>query len=80
MNEPFTVEEVNLMCIYDAKSRLGLMDAIIDAMDDYEDDELLELAVGVADKLSKMSDADFAELNLCPEYGDDDDYEMGVNT
>jgi hypothetical protein len=72
MNEQFTVEEVNLMCVYDTNSRWGLIDALTDAMTSYGDEELFELAVRVADKLSTMSDADFAELNLCPEYSDDE--------
>jgi hypothetical protein len=58
------------MCIYGTGKRLALIDALIDAMADYEDDELFELAAGAADKLSAMSDADFAELNLLPEYGE----------
>jgi hypothetical protein len=72
MNEQFTVEEVNLMYIYDRGNRFKLIQDLIDAMTDYEDDELFELAVRVTDKLSQMSDADFAELNLLPEYSDDD--------
>jgi hypothetical protein len=70
MNERFTVEEINLMCIYGISSRFKLIQDLIDAMTGYEDDELLELAVRVTDKLSQMSDVDFAELNLLPEYGD----------
>jgi hypothetical protein len=72
MNERFTVEEINLMCIYGISSRFKLIQDLIDAMTDYEDDELLELAVRVTDRLSQMSDADFAELNLLPEYSGDD--------
>jgi hypothetical protein len=72
MNEQFTVPEINLMCIYDTSNRFKLIQDLIDAMTDYEDDELFELAVRVTDKLSQMSDADFAELNLLPEYSDDD--------
>jgi hypothetical protein len=81
-NEGFewSVEEINLMCIYDTSSRFCLMDALIEAMDDYEDDELLELAVGIADKLSKMNDSDFSNLHLFPEYSDNDDYETEVIT
>jgi hypothetical protein len=76
MAEQFTVEEINLMCVYDTSNRPRLIDALIDAMTDYEDDELFELAVRAADKLSVMSDADFAELNLLPEYDETeaDDY------
>jgi hypothetical protein len=60
------------MCIYDTGNRLGLIDSLTDAMTNYGDEELFELAVRVADKLSVMSDEDFNELNLCPEYGDDE--------
>jgi len=77
MTEVFTVEEINLMCIYDTSSRLALIDALIDAMGDYENDELFEIAVSAADKLSVMSDADFAELNLLPEYEEKEADEYG---
>jgi hypothetical protein len=54
MTGQFTVEEINLMCIYDTSNRLALIDALVDAMTDYEDDELFELAVRVAERISSL--------------------------
>jgi hypothetical protein len=71
MTEIFTVEEVNLMCIFDTTSRSTLLTDLIDAVTDFED-ELFEIAVPLIERLSKMSDAEFAALELYPEY---DDYE-----
>ena len=59
----FTVEEVNLMCIFNLGDRAGLITELIDATPDFDDD-MLEIAQSVLQKLSKMSDADFAALEL----------------
>ena len=72
MPEQFTVEEVNLMCIFDTSDRRGLIIELIGATEDFEDD-MLEIASPLITKLSKMSDADFAALALYPEYMDYDD-------
>jgi hypothetical protein len=68
MNEIFTVEEVNLMCIFDASSRPALVSELTERITDFEDDELFDIAHSALEKLSIMSDADFAALELCPEY------------
>ena len=72
MTELFTVEEINLMCIFNTNSRNELIFELIDAITDFEDDELFEIAQNALNKVSKMSDADFAALNFCPIYDDDE--------
>jgi hypothetical protein len=76
MPELFTVEEVNLMCIFDMSSRGTLIVELIDATADFEDAEMLDIAVAVLDKLSKMSDEDFDALELNPIYEDCDEQEV----
>lgn len=70
MPDLFTVEEVNLICIFNTSSREALIDELIGATSYFEDAEMLEIAVAVLDKLSKMSDEDFAVLELNPTYED----------
>jgi hypothetical protein len=74
-NEQFTVEEVNLMCIYDTSSRVrrayarpAITAGLTEAIYGFEDNELIEIAQSALSKLSKISDADFAALGFYPEY------------
>jgi hypothetical protein len=70
MNELFTVEEINLMCIYDTSSREKLMAELVGAIK-VLDDDILDMAVSVIYRLDEMSDADFAALELHPEYDEE---------
>jgi len=72
MNDQFTVEEVNLMCIFDTSDREMLIAELLKALSDF-DDEMLDIAGVVLDKLSNMSDADFTALELYPAYEDYDE-------
>lgn len=82
MPDLFTVEEVNLMCIFNTSSRGTLIVELIEATGNFEtgdpqsDAEMLDIAVAVLDKLSKMSDEDFAALELNPAYEDYDEQEV----
>ena len=75
MSELFTIEEVNLMCIFDTSSRDALIAELTGAISDFDEPELVEIAEGILDKLSKMSEEDFAALNLCPEYEEYEEYD-----
>ena len=81
MNELFTVEEINLMCIFDTSSRKRLISEIsaaigeLDTGDPQTDAEIREIAENTLAKLGDMSDAEFAAYELCPEYSADDYYE-----
>ena len=57
----FTFEEMNLMCIYNTGSRTGLMEALTEMRGELspEETELRELT---------MSDAEFAQLELYPDF------------
>ena len=64
MNNPFTVEETNLICIFQSDSRAKVIDDIHKAVRHIDDDELVDLSVRVAGKLENMSDEEYGELVL----------------
>ncbi len=66
----FTFEEMNLMCIYNTGSRTGLIEALTE-MRGYltpEETELRELTDSALQKLQDMSDSEFVELELYPDF------------
>lgn len=64
MNNLFTVEETNLICIFQSDSRAKVIEGIHKAMKHIDDDELLELSVRVAGKLESIGDEEYARLVL----------------
>ena len=66
----FIFEEINLMCIYNTGSRTGLSEALNEMRGHLEPDEteLRELTDSALGKLQAMSDAEFAELELFPDF------------
>ena len=68
MTGPFTADEINLICIYNTDSRDALISEMLDAIDDFYDDEIIEIAVSALDKVTKMSDGEFDALELYPTY------------
>ena len=66
----FTFEEINLMCIYNTGSRTGLIAALTEMRGELspEEAELRELTDSALMKLRAMSDAEFAELELYPDF------------
>lgn len=71
----FTNDEMNLMCIYDTGNRTGLINALSEMRKELDTDEaaLRELTDSVLNKLSTMSDEDYAKLELYPDFEDDTD-------
>lgn len=70
----FTFDEINLMCIYNTGTRLGLIDELTTMQGFLQPDEteLLELTQSALAKLRAMSDEDFAAVELMPDYGEDE--------
>ena len=68
--ENFTFDEMNLMCIYNTGSRTGLIEALMEMRGELspEEAELRELTDSALMKLQAMSDAEFAELELFPDF------------
>jgi len=71
----FTVEEENLICIYDTTSKQAIMDGVCAAMPDYDDNDMREIAGNVLHKLEAMSDEDFSEYVFSPVYYNEDEDE-----
>ena len=68
----FTIEEINLMCIYDTGTRQGLMDALKAMYSDLlpEEVELRQLTENVLARLNGMTDDEYAQMqeSLIPAY------------
>ena len=68
----FTIEEINLMCIYDTGTRSGLIAALTDMLRYLQTDEseLRNLTESVITWLNAMTDAEYAQLmpSLIPDY------------
>ena len=65
-----TFEEMNLLCIYNPGSRQGAIEALTE-MRGYltpEETELRELTDSALQKHQDMSDSEFAELELYPDF------------
>ena len=64
MKNVFTVEESNLICIFQSESRTKVMDDINRAVEHIDDTDMIELCENVLEKLGKMSDKEFEILEL----------------
>ena len=66
----FTFDEINLMCIYNTGTRTGLMQALTDMRKHLEPDEteLRELTYSTLRKLGGITDEQFAELEIVPDF------------
>jgi hypothetical protein len=66
----FTNDEMNLMCIYNTGTKDGMIDALTAMRENLEPEEkeLLDLTDSVLGKLETISDANFAELELFPDF------------
>ena len=66
----FTFEETNLLCIYNTGSRTGLIGALTEMRGELspEEVELRELTDSALMKLCVMTDEDFSQLELYPDF------------
>ena len=68
----FTIEEINLMCIYNTGTRTGLIEALENMTGHLtkEETELRGLAESVIARLRSMTDSDFHMLqdSLIPDF------------
>ena len=71
----FSIEELNLMCIYDTGTRSGLIAGLEKIALELapEEAELAELIQSALKKLTAMSDQEYEELILVPDYKEEDD-------
>ena len=64
MKNLFTVEESNLICIFQSNSRTKVMEDISRVLEHIDDTDMIELCENVLEKLGKMSDKEFETLEL----------------
>ena len=73
----FTVEETNLMCIYNIGSRTDLLSELSAMQKHLESDEteLLDLTKSVIEKLNVMNDTEFESISveLIPDFEEQED-------
>ena len=60
----FTVEEINLMCVFEANGRTELIEDIGRVLPHLDDRDMEELANRVIGKLQNMTDEEFEEVVL----------------
>ena len=72
MKKNFTFEEQQLMSIYNPGTRLGLIHALVEMRTylDKDEQELKNLTDSAIAKLNAMTDVEFAELDLIPDFGE----------
>ena len=75
----FTRDEINLMCIYGSDSREELIQTLSEMRECLtpEENELRELTDSVLEKLAAITDAAFAELDLFPDFTEEEDMDAG---
>lgn len=70
----FTNDEMNLMAIYNTGTRDGLMDALTAMREYLEEDEaeLRDMTDSVLEKLAALTDSEYDELVLIPDFDEED--------
>ena len=64
----FTIEEENFIWIFDTRSRGALINDIRDTLPNFIEPELREIAIGIIDKLTGMTDEEFSFCIFQPDY------------
>jgi len=62
--DKFTVEEINLMCVFEGQDRMGLVANIKNVIPHIQDSNMVEFAEQVLEKLEAMSNEEFAQVAL----------------
>ena len=71
----FSNDEMNLMCIYDTGTRTGLIKALTEMRGELGTDEteLRRLTDSTIEKLSAMTDEEYENVELYPDFDDEED-------
>lgn len=74
MNELFTAEEINLMCIYDTSSRTALLSDLKMSLADVYDPDMREIFHTTIAKLEALTDTDFSDIGfyIADDFSDDE--------
>lgn len=62
----FTIEEINLMCIYGTDSKTQLLSDLHESLPHVVEPEMLELMQTVISKLQKISNESFSQIVFVP--------------
>jgi len=60
----FTVEEINLICVFDKKNRKELIENIEHILPHLKESDMLEIAKNVMLKVQNMTDDEFNNISL----------------
>jgi hypothetical protein len=60
----FSMEEINLMCIYDTSSRRALYYDLVTALRDVYEPEMVSLLVSTIEKLETVTDEEFPGIGF----------------
>lgn len=73
MNEIFTAEEINLMCIYNTSDRTALLADLKLGLADVYDPDMREIFHTAIAKLETLTDTDFSDIGfyIADEYMDE---------
>ena len=76
--DKFSVEETNLMCIYDTSSRQNLLTDLRAGLADVYDPEMREVFESAITKLETLSDEEFSEIGfyIADEYLDGEESDI----
>jgi hypothetical protein len=69
----FTVEQENLLCVFNTSTRADCIEDITFSMQHFDEPEMLELAESTLAILQTMTDEDFSAHSFHPAYHNDDD-------
>jgi len=75
----FTVEETNLMCIFDTENKNTLLNDLRESLNDVYEPEMREIYDSTIEKLETISDGDFSELGLfiADDFIDGEEWDIG---
>ena len=62
--DKFTLEEINLMCVFEGQDRGGMITDIKNVIPHIQDSDMVEISKQVLEKLEAMSDGEFAKVAL----------------
>lgn len=71
----FSVDEMNVICIYDTTDRIKLISQLKTVLPNIEDSELAEITAEAIEKLERMTDSEFKATDFKPVLTPED---MGV--
>ena len=68
MNNPFTVEEINLICIYSNSNKQDAMAGISQALSKEQDEDMARLMHQTIEKLDRVTNEQFSSYDFVGVY------------